>query len=324
MLRADDLAGHFRAYRTCQHKGRTFNLSFTLYSPLTPSPKIIVREAILGDTVRVVQITSDYECTGWASSYLCCCSFGEDILAIEGMVEERDVSAFLLRVDDGELRGEALHFTPLDVRAGIQWHGWPSLCQLAEDRALLSFEGAKRMRLCVREDDTLSVYRLRQKVPMAGGFAAVPVRIPGGRVLVAGGGAPSNDIIAISVDQDIRYERIATIPGDARACPSAVLIKNRFVLGFAGIRQFELRDLWIYDLETRTSSTVREEGDWHPGGKAVTLIVSNDKIYFLGGERCVESHILDFLTLAELIVSREMKRLFCGALGMPMGLQDNG
>lgn len=289
---------------TCQHKKRVFHAFLN-------GGKLFIAEVILGDGVRCVAVQTrvdrgetDYRCVA-------CCSFGEHILVMTG--KKGNVFAALVDVDEGTLGEGTVHITALAVSGDKHWTTFPHLCQAGESRVLLFFEWLNDVRYCDIADTTLEIKRLDVEVPAKFGFSVTPIRLPDGKLLVAGADSDSPAIIQISCDGNPQFEKVGVIPGAARRRASSVLVRDRFVVGFGGQGDCYLDDLWIFDLQTCRSSIVWEKGEWTRSLNSLVVILQDDVLYILD----YKAHSITLQALSELIDDDEIRDTFCAVLGLP-------
>jgi len=231
--------------------------------------------------------------------------------------EYDDVSAALVDVDEGPLCNSTIHITELAVIGDKKCSSRPYLSPISESRALLYFARGSGMWHCDIDRATLNMQKLATEMPAAGGFNSLPIRVSERRLLVAGAFPYSRDITLVISKENPRFEKIADIPGPARDSTSAVLVEERVMVGFGGHDRGYLNDLWIFDLQTCKSSTVRRKGNWHPGGWHVPLVVQNGTLYLVGGEINCSAFSLTLASLASLIRRASVRRVFCFVIGVP-------
>lgn len=296
----------FRSYNTCEHQGRVFNF-------FPRSGRLRVTEVLLGESVRCRDVLTAAKCKVPYDFNIACCSMGGYILLLAG--QGRRSFAFRIEVDGGELSLSTVHLAKLKLRMKRKWPSWAYLCPISEDRALLCFHWQDGMWCCEVREGALSMRLLATEMPTGRGFETVPIPVPGGRLLAAGAFPYSRDITLITPGDGLAFEKIGEIPGLARDVTSLVSFGQRFVLGFGGWNNTSahLGDLWVFDLETRRSSSVRKRGQWPPGGELVPLAVRDATLYLIG--RSI--HSLALPALAPLISSPILRSAFCGWLGIP-------
>jgi len=288
----------FRSYNTCKHQERVFSFS-------SDHGKLVVTEAILGKETRCVRVTTELDCNKGGDSCIACCSLGQHMLVIAG--KDEDMSAALVSVDEGQMTESTTHITALIVESKKEWLDWPYLCPVSENRALLYFNWWDSMWYCDIKDQALTVKKLATRMPSVYGFCTVPLRLPDGKLLVAGAFPYSNDITLISCGEELKFEKVGEIPGERRYLASTVLIKERFVVGFGGWNgNGYLRDLWIFDLQTYKASPVTRDGEWHSADQLVPLVAHCDTLYLLRGQ----SNSISFSKLASLIQDATIRSAF--------------
>ena len=278
-----------------------------------------MEEVILGDQAEFLRVETGVRCKTTDNWMIGCCPLGERVLVMSG--QDRDVSASLVDVEEGRLSERSVHITTLTVQGDAEWSTNPFLCRASGDRALLYFDDWDRMWYCDVAGDTLTMRKLGARMPTDEGFGTAPVRLPDGRLLVAGGQGSgwsfSAAVMAIFCDEEPRFERLGDIPGAERASTSAVLAGGRFLLGFGGWCNGNLGDLWVFDAAARRGSRVRKEGEWHPEDCPVPFIVQDGTLYLLGGENSKSINLLSLRSLAGLIEDAGVRRAFCRWRGLP-------
>lgn len=290
----------FSSLNTCVHNERVFHFS--------PSDgKLSMTEAVLGEAMDYATVQLNVEC-GSESGRVGCCSLGERLLALVGKGEEGDdISAALIAVDDGKLNETKVHVSNLAVVGDREWDNWPALCQVSSERVLLYFGSQNYMWYCDIAGNTLTMKKLSVQMPTRGGFGAVPIPLPAGRMLVAGSDPESNDIIQISNDEEPRFSRVGTVPGSERCDTSILLIRGNFVLGFGGHNN---EDLWVFDLKVRRGSLVKIEGNWHQSDFWVPLALRGDVVYLLGGWCSETVHTISLEVISRLIQDKAIRTAF--------------
>ena len=227
---------------------------------------------------------------------------------------EAAVFAALVEVDGGRPGGEAVHVTPLAARAGFRWPCRPFLCQASENRAVLLFHEEGGMWYCDIEGGVLTLRKGAARVPQWRGFDTIPLCLPGGKLLILGSGPDAAGIFLLSCGERPGCERVGSVPGEAGRYASSVLVGGRFVLGFSGPEGHALDNFWMFDLQTRRGSRLRREGEWHPPGYWVRLVVLGDTLYLLGPT----TSCISLAAVSSLVVDGALRFLFCGCLGLPL------
>jgi len=108
------------------------------------------------------------------------------------------------------------------------------------------------------------------------------------------------------------------MPGEERDSVSTILIKERFVVGFGGWHGDDVDEMRIFDLRTHKVSSMKKDGEWHPGGRWPVLAVRDEEVYVIGGERTTAVHCLSFSALSQLIEQGGVRSAFCFCLGFPI------
>jgi len=306
MRRVGETGWELSTHNTCQHQGRVFHLS-------QDRGKLRISELLLGDNVRWVNVITHVACKADGDGFISCCSMGENILLMSG--KSTNVFACLIRVGEGPLKKSSIHIVKLATKGVADWPDVSFLCSVSETRALLYFHWRDSMWYCDVEGAVLTVRPLATRIPAEEGFCTVPLRLPDGKLLVAGSLPPSTDITIISTDGEPTFRRVGTIPGEKRFATSTVLIAERFVVGFGGCGEESIKDLWVFDLQTSQSSPVCQEGDWHPEDSVTPLIVQQSMLYLIGGEHSRSIHSISLQDLSELIQDADIQAAFKASVG---------
>jgi len=301
MRRVGETPQQFRSYNTCVHRGRVFHFS-------RDGRRLRVTEVLLGDKATSVSTLTIATCKADDDKFVTCCSMGEHMLVMSG--KHSDISAATLDVGDGPLSESMVHTTELIVKGTIEWSSIPYLCSLSDARILLYFGARPDMWNCELNTTAVHIRKLATTMPTEGGFCTVPLHTPDGKLFVAGASPASSDIMFITIDRDPTFEKIGSIPGRARWGASAILIGERFVLGFGGYNYNALDDLWVFDLETRKASLMRNEGDWHPGDFLVPMVVHGGTLYLLSGWNTTCINAVPLAVLSEWIHDESIRSAF--------------
>jgi len=303
-----DFPGFFAA-NTCIYRGRVLRFSFEKRG-------LEVIEAVIGDTVRRVVAAIG---GGPPMGYVSCCTLGESVLLI-GMTLDTNTGslspiAAMATVEDGPLRDSGLefHWLKFEGAGGIPMQ-MPFLRSVSGTGVLMVLMGFPDLLYIDVQGDTASLRQLAVEGPHpANGFASLPIRLPDGSFLVAGGVGSAGVFVLKPNDRctGIISSRIADMPGDARFGTTPVLIGERFVAGFGGCSGSSSTDkLWILDLETRKISLVRKEGKWHAPTCMAVLVVKEGVLYIFGGQKNVITHSISLNALSKLIEDDEVRTAF--------------
>jgi len=310
MRRVGEVFARITASNTCQHKGRI--LSFSQRQKM-----LVLTEIILGDVAEFVSVETAANIHTTNDGRIACCSLGNSVLVLAE--HKCDVFAAVIDIDDGALSASTIHISELSVVWDGSWSLNPFLCQLSSTCALLTFSDKRLMWRCDLKATAIEMTLLPATAPTSWGFSTLPILLPDGRLLVAGAKPCSTDITLISMGEELRFERAGSMPGDKRWGTSAVLVGDRFVIGFGGEYTRFLGDLWVFDLQTRESFPVRQAGEWHLPGCWVFLTVHHSTLYLIGGSNgSCHAAITSFplLTLARLARGGIGVLAFSAALGL--------
>lgn len=314
----------------------------------------MVAEILFGEVLAFKRACTGVACAAEDGEAIACCPLGNAILVLAGkarpkpvssedsMVQSRSrlderhglqfsqtsvlsagsqvqapcqISAVLVRVDEGELSESAIHASELAVGEGPEWSSEPYLCPLSESRALLSFAFRRSLWYCDVVDGGLKLARLSLKTPTRWGFCSLPTLLPSGELLAAGSFPRSTDITVLSLGDQPSFRKLGDAPGVARRSGSTILLKGRFVLGFGGSGSQD--DLWIFDLQNQAASIVWERGEWHPGGQEVFMACQDGVLYLIGGSFPAPASAISLDALPELIHDDGLRKAFCSALSLP-------
>lgn len=288
MIRSGETPRRIWSPSTCTYEGRTLCFSQV-------KKKLRVTELILGEKVTFTDVETNVDCLSDRDYFLGCCTFGEAILVMGGSVN--NIFAALVAVDAGKLNKQSVHVFTLNVIGQMKGIDIPYLCQVSRHRVLMYYGKRNQMWYCYIKDSTLTLTILNTCMPTTGGFYTLPIRVPGGKLLVAGANPYSKDITLISFDREPHFERIGSIPGMPRRSASLVLVGGRFVIGFGGFCGVWLNDLWVFDISTYKGSQVDCNGEWHPESSKVVLRIQDNILYLIGGQntRCINSVPLEAL-----------------------------
>lgn len=310
MKAVGETPGYFCSYNTCQHRGRVFHV-------MQSGGTVSIVEVILGNEIGYRHL--------WTNAYggsaddwrIACCSLGDFVLIMSGF--DYNVFAFLVDVGAEPLSRSTFKMSKLTVSGDRSWPDRPYLCGTSESRAVLYFHDQKEMWQCSVEGLTLTMRKLPIQMPFRGGFGVVPLQLPDGNLLVAGSACRSRVITNIVVSEALDFENLGNMPCSPRTQVSLLLIKEQFVLGFGGASS--LSDLWIFDLNSRRGSVIKQTGDWHPGGAFSPMAISDGQLYIIGGVCSKRVYRISLETLASLIQDVRISVAFCWCLRIPYHLE---
>lgn len=308
----------FCSFSTCKHRGRVFG-----FRP--EKDTLWVTEALLGPNPSFARVNTGLA-TGNATEWTVgCCSMGDHVLVMFGTPKKPGRSA-VLRFDDGPLASGSVHVETRPVQPPIDWGPDPFLTPLPDGRVLICFGRRQKALIWTPGADPPKLRFIDTKT--VGGPETLPLRLPGGALLLAGSNPPSEDIRIASAVAELPGERKGTIPGAPRVQTSTLLLDERFVLGFGGLSWTggarprdggksasdssaeRLDDFWIYDLETGRSSAVGRAGNWHPQDSLVPLILRGRSVYLLGGTGGGHVSAIPLAQIRGLISDPEIREAF--------------
>lgn len=222
-----------------------------------------------------------------------------------------NILATLLELDSQD----RIYSSKLELDGGVTWSGLPLLSAAGPDHALLHFAGGPEAWVCRVVGHTLEVSRLPAALPVSGGFGGLPLLLPDGNLLAAGGWPPSRTITGISLNRAPYFLELGKMPGPGRHCVSTTLAAGHFVLGFGGWGTGPLDELWVFDLKTGLSSEVRKEKAWHPASSLVPLVVQRGELWLLGGRDTSKISHIPLKKLAALVEDARVRAALETALG---------
>lgn len=97
-------------------------------------------------------------------------------------------------------------------------------------------------------------------------------------------GTRHSDVIAVYPESG-RQAVLCSIPVGVRSAPGVALLMDRFVIAFGGYDgKNDRADLFLCDLTTGMSSTVRQVGSWPSAAFSSALILTKRRLYILSDE----------------------------------------
>jgi len=312
MKKVGELPWGVRSYNTCEYRGRIFNFVSDYHGEL------LVRELLLGDEVEVKEVDTGVD---WKCRRLCFLShrpFNDKILLMAGEDHATDFFCALVSVDPGDLTKDSIHIEEKNAREFDSYSPGYSPIPPTEGRARSPFDDSNEMRADKSNGNEVAKTRHHNGLPDGWMDCTPSLRLPDGRLLLAGGWPYSTQITLVTPGEQLSLEKIGNIPGEGRRFASTILINERFVVGFGGqFIDIRMDDMWIFDLKTRRSSRVTKRGEWHPASQWCALVVRDDNLYILGGDETASAHCLSFSTLVRLIPCGRVRCAFCSCLGFP-------
>jgi len=230
---------------------------------------------------------------------------------------KKQVMALLVQVRDGEqgrLNAEAREIGVIGGK--IAWPYSPFLCQTGDRQALLYSCFRRGMWNCeVNQEGGLSVEPADNGKVFLNEPYSLPVRLPNGEILVAEEktfalGAAA----AVGADGRVVRRRREEVDSEREGL-SVVLVGGRFLVGFGVRSEGGMNGMSVYDTETRRSSGVTQQGEWHPEDEAVPLMIRNGRLYLLGGKKTRSINAIGLRELAEQVEDRDIRRAMMEALG---------
>lgn len=310
MRKIGETSQAFRSYNTCQYGGRVFHFSHQSW-------KLTVTEAILGEGMEAAEVRTGVDLAG---GIIGCCALGAGMLVMAG--NTNSVSAALVNVGEGRLSAGTLQIAALAVSGDVEWRAGPYLCRVSEARALLYFCNQSSMWYCDVVGSGLAMRKLAAQMPTIGGFDSLPLHLSDGLLLVAGSYPTSTSITRIRCGETPLFERVGSIPGQARRWTSLALLGDRLAISFGGYAEASLDDLWVFDLQACRGSRVRKEGAWHHSDEDMPILIQGAHCYLIGGGDRKAVNSISLLALSDLVEDPAVRAAFKASLaprGRPVG-----
>lgn len=216
------------------------------------------------------------------------------------------VSAILVSIDDGPLRKSSVRFTKLAIPWHVRLPSLPFLSQTSEERVLLHFHKRTTMYRCRIFCKWLAARKIRGTGLLTEELVT-EIRLPSGKFLAVKP-APGSAEVRLVFQEFSQRESIANLFGRSRRPPTAVLVAERFLVGFGGYWDDYIDNLWILDLQAHQSSLIREYNEWERS--APFLALGSDRILLLWKPL----RVLQFRVLADLIEDDIVRNAFCDTL----------
>jgi len=307
-----DLGGYFpdcRSHNVIARQKRLFHLS-------SAQGRLCVTEILVGRWIKTRTINTGVECGAVESRYISCCSFGEKILVFGGKADESEVFCALVSIGPGELTKESVQIERKQVS---EWKTYTRAIlpvQISEDRVWVSFPGSCGIWIGEIKGDKLVMTKHQDLLPTYEGLGMPPLQLSDGRVLMAGKRLRSVDLIFATPGEQFFFEKAGALPRKDEFNASTILVGKRFVVGFGGGMSQPMNSMWIFDIQTRKSSWVKKEGEWHPQSQWPVLFEHNRTLYVIGGGETSSAHCLSFLELSRLTERSEIRSAFCFHVGL--------
>jgi len=312
MKKAGELPCVLWSYNTCEHHGRVFS-----FAP-DDQRKLVVSEVFLGDEVEVKQVNTGVDCKCSSTRFLFCCSFGDRILVMAGEENATDFFCALLSIDPGELTEESIHIEGKKVTGWKRYEDTPFLVQISENEVWASFYNSSKLWIGKLKGKKLVMKKKPARFPMLWGFGIPPLRLPDGKSLVAGEWPYWTNITLITPGKRFSLEKVGDIPAKGISEVSMILVKERFLVGFGGMGEELVDDMWIFDLQTHRASPVIKGGDWHPATSWPFLAVKDGSLYIAAGLVTKSVHSITLQHLSELVQDLDFQPVFQAALGLEL------
>jgi len=312
MKNVGELPWYIWSGSTCDHQGRVLN-----FAP-DRQRKLRVSEIFLGEEVGARRVNTGVDCNSTYHYSSSCCSLGDKVLVMAGDEDGTGFFCALVSIDPGELTEASIHIEEKKVTGWGKYKTVPFLVQISESKVWASFDDSDEILIGEIKATELVMTKHPDHLPMTEGFGVLPLRLPAGRFLVAGGLLLSADITLITPGEHFSFEKIGDMSGKGRSYVSTALVEERFVVGFGGWDGDYQNNMWIFDLKTYKISAVKEQGEWHPDSLLAVLVVRDKELYVIGGIETWSVHCLSFASLSQLIQHGGVRRAFCSCLGFPI------
>jgi len=308
---------------TCLLGGRVFHLHVS-------SHKLVITEIWPDGDIETRSVTTEgrFSSSSEWTHNLGACAFNGKIFVMmyDSSGDEKTVAAI---VDPREQGGDRIRGPIHPKRLKLQGHSfttknWRFLVQYDDSRILLAtYENAAVYTLSIdAEAATCTFKKYGEPMPDGMQFTTGLLAVPGRHVIAVGGtilGSNSDHRRVITVmtpkDDTIEYELRTDVEGLKRRCQtSLLLLYNRFILGFGGWRDEYLKDMFVYDLQTKSLSTVRSASSWHPGDSLSVLTVFGDTLYIIGGYKARSCYRIDLEDVFDAVRDKDISSALREAL----------
>jgi len=231
-----------------------------------------------------------------------------------------DFYAFLVKpsVSSGALSLQTEAYSVVNVCGFQSVDQGKFLVQTSSRSMLLSWTGSPALyKLSLaRGTKTVTVQGLELSRPSTQVLATVPIlgphfvyRLP---PLLAVGCYPGSErLTKISLKSPSTVRQGPHLQIQPRYCTSAVLIYDRFLIGFGGHSFTDscLNDIYVFDTVTEASIAIspRRPGTWHAPDEMVAMAAHNDTIFLLGGQVDRGCYYLPISALLDLMPASSLK-----------------
>jgi len=300
MKKLMDLQQNLYSYNTVYYKDKLFNFVANR-SELTIT-ELSLESASTRRTNRVT-VSRPVTCVS-------CCSFGDEILLLGELKAESGFLCALVTIDSNEWGTPYVRLKERVVTGLEEHEGTIFLAHFLKNNVWVSFVNSDEVWIGELIGGELAMTNYSTHQPVARGLSAPPLRLPEGTLLLAGGNPLTNRLVLVSKVHPIWTSRIGVIPGEGRYCVSTVLVKERFVVGFGGLASKAIDEMWILDLVTHETASVKKAGQWHPAAYWSVLTVNEDTLYIIGGRDALSIHSLPLSSLLDLIQDPRIRSAF--------------
>jgi len=312
MKKVGDLAWEARAYNTCEYNGKLYNFGQI-------KRQLVVSELFLDEEVTFKRVSTEVDCKSSHTRYSAACPFNDKVLVMSAERDATDIFCALVSIDPGELTKESIHVEEKHIIGWAKYTTAPFLVQISESKVWASLQDSDGIWIGELKGDELVMTKHPDHLPMRKGFVAVPLRLPDGRFLIAGGRPDLTDITVITVGERFSFEKIGNIPGEGRCDVSTIFIGGRFIVGFGGWNDEDnMNELWIFDLRNLRGSSVKKEGEETRRTYWPILVTRGQVLYMIGDWGASDAFSISFATLARLIQLGSMRSAFCLYLKVPL------
>lgn len=205
-----------------------------------------------------------------------------------------------IRMQKLEMRGYRLSVP--NWRFLVQYDDRRILMTTHQEAAMYSLEVDAGAATCV-------IKKYSERIPDGMQFSTGLLAIPGNRVLAVGGTildsnsdhrrtvttmTPKEDSIEFRLKKNIQH-------AEKRCQTPLLLLYGRFALGFGGWKGKYLHDMFVYDTQTETISTVRRGSSWHNGDSLSFLFIHEEVLYIIGGYKARSCYRINIDVLFESV-----------------------
>jgi len=296
---------------TCQFNGRVFSFGRHL-------KRLKIREVQLGDRARVIEVDTHVVIGDDEELYILTCPLGEGVLVM--VCTGKVTFAALFRFWGTRLGKGTFSMQELSVSGSMACNCVPEICRVDDRRALIYYKYCSPFLYVNLGRDCIWFSTVETDVFGYARFSSRPLLMPDGSIVGSSSNPRSTEIWRVWLDKEGNGQLVGNIPGRRRDTTSTALVANRFMVGFGGNvdeqgGDFPLGDLWVVDLQSGHSSTVRRTHYWHKRDDSVYLAVIGKYLYLVGGWRSSEIFRISLVVLSNRIARTKVRTAFQDAIG---------